>query len=342
MKLMRKSRRLVSIKQGKKHLVQQSREESKQSNGRQLSIHDFDFLSTLGTGTFGRVRLVRFKHDSKCDPMALKMLKKTEIIRLKQVDHVRSEKKILETIRHPFIVQLQDTFQTESHVFMLLDYACGGELFSLLRREGRFSNDVGLFFATEIVLAFEYLHSKEIAYRDLKPENLLVDKDGHVRITDFGFAKVVKDKTYTLCGTPEYLAPEIIQSKGHSKYVDWWALGVLIFEMLAGYPPFYDDNPLGIYQKILDGYYEFPPYVEPKAINLIKSFLTADKSIRLGCNRGSEEVKEHKWFKGVDWNVVYSREIPSPWVPKIMDNADTQYFEKYPDSVETPSVPTKA
>ena len=110
----------------------------------------------------------------------------------------------------------------------------------------------------------------------MKPENLLVDKDGHVRITDFGFAKVVKDKTYTLCGTPEYLAPEIIESKGHNKFVDWWALGVLIFEMLAGYPPFYDDNPMGIYQKILDGYYEFPPYIEAKGRDLIKSFLTAD------------------------------------------------------------------
>lgn len=323
-------------------LVQQRGEESKQSSERRLTIHDFDFLSTLGTGTFGRVRLVKFKHDPTCEPMALKMLKKTEIIRLKQVDHVKSEKKILETIQHPFIVQLQGTFQTESHVFMLLDYACGGELFSLLRREGRFANDVGLFFASEIVLAFEYLHSKDIAYRDLKPENLLVDKDGHVRITDFGFAKVVKDKTFTLCGTPEYLAPEIIQSKGHNKFVDWWALGVLIFEMLAGYPPFYDDNPLGIYQKILDGYYEFPPYIESKARDLIKAFLTADKSIRLGCNKkGSEDVKAHKWFRGVDWEVVYNREIPPPWVPKVRNNTDTQYFEKYPDSVETPSVPTK-
>jgi hypothetical protein len=179
-------------------LVQQRGEESKQSSDRRLTIHDFDFLSTLGTGTFGRVRLVKLKHDTTCEPMALKMLKKTEIIRLKQVDHVRSEKKILEKITHPFIVQLQGTFQTESHVFMLLDYACGGELFSLLRREGRFANDVGLFFATEIVLAFDYLHNMDIAYRDLKPENLLVDRDGHVRITDFGFAKIVKDKTYTL------------------------------------------------------------------------------------------------------------------------------------------------
>ena len=113
--------------------------------------------------------------------------------------------------------------------------------------------------------------------------------------------------------------------------------------MLAGYPPFYDDNPLGIYQKILDGYYEFPPYIESKARDLIKSFLTADKSIRLGCNkRGSEDVKVHKWFKGVDWDLVYTREIPPPWIPKVRNNTDTQYFEKYPDSVETPSVPTKA
>lgn len=170
---------------------------------------------------------------------------------------------------------------------MLLDYACGGELFTLLRREGRFSNDVALFFASEILLAFEYLHGMDIAYRDLKPENLLIDKEGHVKITDFGFAKVVKDKTYTLCGTPEYLAPEIIQSKGHNKNVDWWALGVLVFEMLAGYPPFYDDNPMGIYQKIMDGYYEFPPHIEPKARDLVKSFLCADRSLRLGFARVS-------------------------------------------------------
>ena len=143
-------------------------------------------------------------------PLALKCLKKNEIIRLKQIEHVKSEKAILHRINHPYIVNLKGTFQSPTHVFMLLDYACGGELFTLLRREGRFANDVALFFAVEIILAFEYLHSSDIAYRDLKPENLLIDRDGHVKITDFGFAKEVPDKTYTLCGTPEYLAPEII------------------------------------------------------------------------------------------------------------------------------------
>ncbi len=224
---------------------------------------------------------------------------------------------------------------------MMLDYACGGELFTLLRREGRFANDVALLFASEIALAFDYLHGMDIAYRDLKPENLLIDRQGHVKITDFGFAKVVRDKTMTLCGTPEYLAPEIIQSKGHNKNVDWWALGVLIFEMLAGYPPFYDDNPLGIYQKIMDGYYEFPPHVEPKARELIKSFLCADRSLRLGNARnGAEDVKANKWFRGVDWRMVFERRVPPPWVPKVRNLCDTQYFDRYAESAESHTNPT--
>ena len=152
---------------------------------------------------------------------------------------------------------------------------------------------------------FEYLHSLNIIYRDLKPENILIDDEGYLKLTDFGFAKYCQTRTYTLCGTPEYLAPEIIQSKGHNKNVDWWALGVLVFEMLAGYPPFYDDNPMGIYQKIMDGYYEFPPHIEPKARDLIKSFLCADRSLRLGfAKNGAEEVKAHKWFRGVDFKMV--------------------------------------
>ena len=254
-------------------------------------MNDFHILSTLGTGTFGRVRLVKHRSDPKeSEPQALKCLKKSAVIKLKQIDHVKSEKKVLAIIDHPFIVNLKGAFQTPSHIYMLLDYACGGELFTLLRREGRFANDVALFFASEILLSFEYLHGMDIAYRDLKPENLLIDREGHVKITDFGFAKVVKDKTFTLCGTPEYLAPEIIQSKGHNKNVDWWALGVLVFEMLAGYPPFYDDNPMGIYQKIMDGYYEFPPHIEPKARDLVKSFLCADRSLRLGFARVSNQL----------------------------------------------------
>ena len=151
-----------------------------------------------------------------------------------------------------------ESFKDETHVYLAFEYVQGGEIFRLLRKENLFPNDVALFYITEIVLALEYLHKQKIAYRDLKPENLLVAGDGHMKITDFGFAKQINDRTFTLCGTPEYLAPEIIMSIGHNGGVDWWALGILIFEMLAGYPPFYDQNPYEVYRRITVGYFEFP------------------------------------------------------------------------------------
>jgi len=235
--------------------------------------------TNVGTGTFGRVFLTKEKA-TQTPFYAMKVLKKVEVVRLKQVEHINSEKEILAQVKCPFIVNLYVssshlssacwlsltrptlsfrfcTFQDELNLYMLLEYVIGGEVFSHLRKAGRFSNDTTLFYAAEIVLAVEYLHkyankktvflfiiflilsrcfkySRDIIYRDLKPENLLLDRDGHIKITDFGFAKKVEDRTWTLCGTPEYLAPEIIQSKGHGKAVDWWALGILIFEMLAG------------------------------------------------------------------------------------------------------------
>jgi protein kinase A len=167
---------------------------------------------------------------------AMKVLKKTDVVRLRQVEHVNAERFILARIRHPFIVDLYATFQDNLNIYMLLSYVPGGELFSHLRRAGRFSADVTRFYLAIIVLALRYLHSYNIIYRDLKPENLLLDHRGYLRITDFGFAKVVDDRTWTLCGTPEYLAPEIIQSDGHGKAVDWWACGILCYEMLVGYP----------------------------------------------------------------------------------------------------------
>ena len=152
----------------------------------------------MGTGSFGRVVLAKLKKDKKKTPYALKILKKTEIIRLKQVDHVKTECKVLQMMDHPYIIKLKGSFQDSKYVYLLLEYICGGELFRLLRSECRFINDVALFYVTEIACAIEYIHSLDIAYRDLKPENLLIDKEGHLKITDFGFAKIVTDKTYTL------------------------------------------------------------------------------------------------------------------------------------------------
>ncbi|KAF4662583.1 hypothetical protein FOL47_006179 [Perkinsus chesapeaki] len=304
-------------------------------DGRKLTLDSFDLRATVGTGTFGRVRVVKVKDASDRSPMALKMLKKSEVIRLKQVEHVKAEKRILSMIEHPFIVNLLTTFQDDKRLFMLMEYVNGGELFSYLRREGRLPNDSGKFYAAEIVLAFQYLHNMNIIYRDLKPENLLIDCHGHVKVTDFGFAKVVEDRTWTLCGTPEYLAPEIIQSKGHGKSVDWWALGILIFEMLAGYPPFYDENPFGIYQKILSGKIDFPRHFDVKAKDLIKRLLVHDRTKRYGClKNGADDIKKHKWFKNVEWEQVFARQLTPPFIPNVKGADDTSMFDRYPESEE--------
>jgi protein kinase X len=295
----------------------------------------FTLGDTLGTGTFGRVRLVSLPSisGSGVDWFALKTLKKTEIIRLKQVEHIKAEKSIMMRIGHPFIVNMFASFKDKKNLYMLMEFVIGGELFSQLRKVGRFGNDTARFYAAEIVLALQYLHSQNIVYRDLKPENLLIDKDGHMKITDFGFAKVVEDRTWTLCGTPEYLAPEIIQSKGHGKAVDWWALGILIYEMLAGYPPFYDENPFGIYQKILAGKIEFPRHFDVNAKDLIKKLLLADRTKRFGClKNGADDIKKHKWFKGIDWGKVYSRKYKPPYLPPHKSANDTSNFDRYPDS----------
>jgi len=307
-----------------------------------LGKNIFSIGDTLGTGTFGRVRLVTYPVEKEKRYFALKMLKKSEIIRLKQVEHIKAEKNILSTLAHPFIVNLYTTFQDEANLYMVMEYVIGGELFSQLRKVGRFSNDTSRFYAAEIVLALEYLHERNIVYRDLKPENLLIDRDGHMKLTDFGFAKHVEDRTWTLCGTPEYLAPEIIQSKGHGKAVDWWALGILIYEMLAGYPPFYDENPFGIYQKILAGKIEFPHHFQKDAKDLVKKLLTADRTKRFGCSKdGADDIKHHKWFKPVDWQKCFARKLKPPFVPSYKSPDDTSNFDKYPDSSEDRSKPLK-
>lgn len=299
-------------------------------------MRDFEMLETLGTGTFGRVRLVRHKQTQQY--FAIKIMKKTDIIRLKQVEHIISEKGVLSVINHPFVVNLYKTFQDEHYLYMVMEYVCGGELFSHLRKVGKFPNDVAKFYAAEIILVIEYLHSKHIVYRDLKPENILLDTKGHVKITDFGFAKRVMDRTWTLCGTPEYLAPEIIHSKGHGKAVDWWALGILIYEMLVGYPPFFDESPFKIYEKILAGRIEFPRFMDPAAKDLIKKLLTQDKMKRIGnLKNGAADVKQHKWFRGVDWNDLYNKLIPSPIPVKVSSAGDSRYYEKYPETAETQS-----
>ncbi|CCW64951.1 unnamed protein product [Phytomonas sp. EM1] len=298
-------------------------------------LSDLELLETVGTGTFGRVRICRYKESSKF--CALKIMKKQEILRMKQVDHTLAEASILSEICHPFIVNMLKGYMDEEHLYILMEYIPGGELFSHLRKAGKFPNDVAKFYSAEVILAFEYLHSKEIVYRDLKPENLLLNHDGNIKITDFGFAKRVVDRTFTLCGTPEYLAPEIIQGKGHGKAVDWWALGILLYEMLVGYPPFFDEHPYRIYERILEGKVLFPHWVDAKAKDLIRGLLTPDCSRRLGCRkRGVQDIKHHNYYAGVDWDVVFTRKVSAPIPIRFHRPGDTRYFDKYPESPHQP------
>lgn len=183
------------------------------------TLADFALRRTLGTGSFGRVHLVQSRHNSRY--YAMKVLKKEQVVKMKQVEHTNDERRMLARVKHPFLVTLWGTFQDAKHLYMVMDFVEGGELFSLLRKSQRFPNPVAKFYAAEVVLALEYLHDMNIVYRDLKPENLLLDRHGHLKITDFGFAKEVVDITWTLCGTPDYLAPEVVSSKGYNKSVDW-------------------------------------------------------------------------------------------------------------------------
>jgi len=305
------------------------------TKGRLFTFHDFDLRNTVGIGTFGRVRVVRFKNSKEKASMALKILKKCDVIRMKQVQHVLAEKLVMSMLEHPFVVNILSTFQDDKRLFMLMEFVNGGELFSHLRREGRLPNDHARFYAGEITLALAYLHQLGVVYRDLKPENILIDCEGHVKMTDFGFAKVIQDVTFTLCGTPEYLAPEIIQSTGHGKGVDWWALGVLTFEMLAGFPPFFEATPFGIYQKVLSGKVEFPRHFDIKAKDLIKRLLVQDKTKRLGClKHGSEDVQHHKWYKGLDWDDLLNRSVRPPYLPAVKGHDDTSMYDRYPESTE--------
>lgn len=254
-------------------------ERSTVSKGK-YSLADFRILRTLGTGSFGRVHLVRSAHNGRY--YAIKVLKKQQVVKMKQVEHTNDERRMLKLVEHPFLIRMWGTFQDSRNLFMVMDYIEGGELFSLLRKSQRFPNPVAKFYAAEVTLAVEYLHSHDIIYRDLKPENILLDRNGHIKITDFGFAKEVSTVTWTLCGTPDYIAPEVITTKPYNKSVDWWSLGVLIFEMLAGYTPFYDSTPMKTYEKILSGKIHFPSFMGPDVIDLLSKLITADLTRRLG------------------------------------------------------------
>lgn len=308
-----------------------------------FELDDFDIRNTLGVGAFGRVKLVKvkpgkiLKNGNPDQTYALKCLSKRVIVDNGLQDHVVNERKIMSELNHPFILTFHGAMQDDQNVYFLLEILLGGELFRTLRGEGQFPESWSRFYAASVILAFCQIHSKQIAYRDLKPENLVMDAQGYLKIVDFGLAKKLgKGKTWTLCGTPDYLAPEVILNEGHDWAVDYWGLGVLIYEMTAGTPPFYAENPMEVYEKILSGEVHIPSQFSRGIGELIKKLLKISQSKRLGRTQGgASSVMKQKWFSGFDWHSLLARELAVPFKPDLKDMEDLRNFDRYPEEEES-------
>uniref|UniRef100_A0A7S4BZW7 cGMP-dependent protein kinase n=2 Tax=Chrysotila carterae TaxID=13221 RepID=A0A7S4BZW7_CHRCT len=270
-----------------------------------LILQDFNVTKdTLGEGAFGKVR--RCIHKKTGQIYALKQMVKADIVSMGQVEHIMQETQILSRVIHPFITNKFGAIVTQTNLILIMEFCPGGDMFDQLYKHKAFSLSDARIFIMQVLLPLEYLHSMSIVHRDLKLENLLLAQDGALKLTDFGFAKLIKYRSWTLCGTPEYLAPEIILEKGHGKAVDYWALGVLFYEMLNGHSPFEAEETLQTYQKILDGTVNYPPNIDPDAKDLIGKLLQKDISRRLGNLRdGALDIKNHPFYKEIDWESPY-------------------------------------
>ncbi|KAF7806136.1 serine/threonine-protein kinase AtPK1/AtPK6-like [Senna tora] len=297
---------------------------------------DFQILRVVGQGAFGKVFLVR----KKCDPsdgadgdgiFAMKVMRKETIIKKNHVDYMKAERDILTKVVHPFIVQLRYSFQTKSKLYLILDFINGGHLFFHLYRQGIFSEDQARIYTAEIVSAVSHLHKSGIVHRDLKPENILMDAEGHVMLTDFGMAKEIDEsgRSNSLCGTIEYMAPEIILAKGHNKEADWWSIGILLYEMLTGKAPFTHANRKKLQEKIVKEKVKLPPMVSSEAHSLLKGLLQKDPSIRLGNGpNGDEQIKTHKWFRSINWKKLEAREFQPKFKPDVNGIDCTANFDQ--------------
>ncbi|KAF9433770.1 AGC protein kinase Gad8 [Entomortierella beljakovae] len=293
-----------------------------------LTIDAFDLLKVIGKGSFGKVMQVRKRDTSRI--YAMKIIRKAHIISRSEVNHTLAERTVLAQINNPFIVPLKFSFQSPEKLYLVLAFVNGGELFHHLQREGRFSEERSRFYAAELMCALECLHGFNVVYRDLKPENILLDYTGHIALCDFGLCKLgmtETETTNTFCGTPEYLAPELLLGQGYTKTVDWWTLGVLLYEMLTGLPPFYDENIHEMYRKILQDELRFPDEVAPDARALLSALLTRDPAQRLG-NNGSSAIKQHPFFKPISFTHLMAKQIQPPFKPSVSSAIDTSNFDE--------------
>ena len=285
---------------------------------KKTSLEAFHLLWVIGKGSFGKVMLVKKKDTGNI--YAMKVLSKPNIVQKKQVEHTKTERRVLGCTVHPFIVTLHYAFQTSQKLYFVLDYCPGGEIFFHLGRQGSFPENLAVFYTAEIALALFHLHDLGVIYRDLKPENLLIDDLGHIKLADFGLSKegikANSEGTHSFCGTAEYLAPEIINHSGHGTGVDWWSLGMVLFEMLTGLPPWYTKDRAKLFHRVKHSKLRFPINVSPAARSLISGLLTKEPEERLG--KDKDAIKDHPLFAGINWDMLLARKIKPPFVPKLV------------------------
>ncbi|XP_051906600.1 cGMP-dependent protein kinase 1-like isoform X1 [Hippocampus zosterae] len=305
-----------------------------------VTLDDLRVVCTLGMGGFSRVELVQLKSNAGRS-FALKVLKKRHILDTRQQEHILSERRIMMEVNSPFIIRLYRTFRDSKYLYMLLEVCLGGELWTHLRDSGSFDDGTTRFYTACVIEALAELHCKGIIYRDLKPENIILDHRGYAKLVDFGFAKKVGlgKKTWTFCGTPEYVAPEIILNKGHDSSADCWSLGILVFELLSGSPPFSGSDPMKTYNIILRGInmVEFPKKITKSAANLIKRLCRDNPSERLGNQKnGVKDIQKHKWFEGFNWDGLRQGTMDCPFAPRVDGPLDNSNFDDFPLDTEGP------
>jgi len=301
----------------------------KASGGKKVTFENFEFLKVLGKGTFGKVILCREKSSSHL--YAIKILKKEVIIKKDEVEHTMTENRVLQGTRHPFLIGLKYSFTTSDRLCFVMEYVNGGELFFHLSRERQFTEDRTRFYGAEIISAIDYLHKKGIIYRDLKLENLLLDKDGHIKIADFGLCKedIQWGKTTkTFCGTPEYLAPEVLEDNDYGRAVDWWGVGVVMYEMMVGRLPFYNRDHDILFELILMEEVRFPKTISSDAKDLLGRLLVKDPLKRLGGGpEDAQAVKSHSFFISINWSDLDKKRVTPPFKPQVVSETDTRYFD---------------
>ena len=310
------------------------------------TIRDYESIKIIGRGAFGEVHVCRVKKTGEI--VAIKKIKKDEIIKKNQIIHIRNEQKFMSKVKSPWIVELKASFQDNDFLYLVMEFLPGGDFMNLLIEKDKLTEEEAKFYTAELILAVESIHKLDCIHRDIKPDNILIDKTGHIKLSDFGLAKVsdklyeqnstktpnynpnkrTHQKLYSCVGTAFYVAPEVLKKKGYSQEIDWWSVGVIFYEMLVGYAPFYAEETQEVINKVLGKIWEVPEEINlsKEALDFMKRMMS-DPNERLGKN-GPEEIKSHPFFKGVDWDNIRNNMKP-PFIPDIENDYDTKYFETF-------------